>query len=226
MKRREAAVSEETKLPAACSWTKDASVWRRKDETVARTIDRCSIEDERCGEHPRPWQRSARYLSVVVLLLMFAAALMFAGCGGPDLDALTEQAVGLMSSGRYDDALPIQQQIAMLDPEDDQIRLELGFNYLNHQDEPALAAVAFEEAVALQQSARNETFLAQAQLAVGDEAAAEASLRKAVEIDGRYERAYAMLAELLERQGRAAEATAILEASQIAGTERAGEQGQ
>jgi len=42
-----------------------------------------------------------------------------------------------MSSADSTRRFPYRSAIATLDPEDAQIRVELGFNYLSHQDRPA-----------------------------------------------------------------------------------------
>ncbi len=39
--------------------------------------------------------------------------------------------------GRHDEALALQERVVALDPKDVQTRIELGFNYLNHQKRAA-----------------------------------------------------------------------------------------
>jgi hypothetical protein len=120
--------------------------------------------------------------------------------------ALSGEAVCLLQLHRYDEALVLQERVVALDPTDALTRVELGFNYLNHQGRDGDAVNVFEEAVALEPSAKNLVFLAQAQEAAGDVGAAEASLRRAIETDSAYGRAYAQLVSLLERQHRREEA--------------------
>jgi tetratricopeptide (TPR) repeat protein len=162
-------------------------------------------------------------LAAAILLVGFCS--VFAGCGS-ELDQLSEEAVALMGSGRYDDALPIQERIAALDPDDAQIRVELGFNYLNHQNDPARSVAIFREAVDLEPSAKHLTFLAQAYLGSGDLASAEATLQRAIDADGSYGHAYAVLVSLLERQGRTAEATELRQVAKSAGVPLATDSGQ
>lgn len=160
-------------------------------------------------------RRRALFLATLALLL-FGACLVPAGCG-PDLGQLTEEAVALMSSGRFDEALPIQEQIAALDPSDAQIRVELGFNYLSHQDRPADAVAVFKEAVDLEPSAKNVTFLAQAYIGADEPVSAEETLRQAIDTDKSYGHSYEVLVTLLERQGRTADVTELRQAADSAG---------
>jgi Flp pilus assembly protein TadD len=155
-------------------------------------------------------------LPLVLAVLLAGACLVLAGCG-KDLGQLTEEAVALMSSGRYDEALPLQERIASLDPHDAQIRVELGFNYLNHQSSPAKALTAFKEAVELESSAKYMSFLAQAYIGSGDSTSAETTLRRAIEADSSYGHSYALLVSLLEKQGRTAEAAQLRKAAESAG---------
>jgi Tfp pilus assembly protein PilF len=118
---------------------------------------------------------------------------------------------------KWDDALPVQEKAVALDPKETQIRVELGFNYLNHQGQPGKAVVVFQEAAALEPTAQYLGFLAQAQLAVGDQQTAEATLRQGLTKDKSYGHTYVLLIPLLERQGRTAEAAQLREAAQSAG---------
>lgn len=132
-------------------------------------------------------------------------------------EALSGLAVDLMLLRRYDEALPIQERLATLDPSDAQIRVELGFNYLNHQNSPQKAVKVLQKAVALEPTAKNLCFLAQAQDAAREGAAAEASLRRAISLDPGYERAYVLLIRLLDRSGRSDELATLLESAESHG---------
>ena len=46
------------------------------------------------------------------------------------------------------EVLPLQERLVCLDPKDAQTRVELAFNYLNHQGEQAKAVASLSEAVA------------------------------------------------------------------------------
>ncbi len=126
-----------------------------------------------------------------------------------DLPALNGLAVSLLTLQRYDEALRVQERIVALDPADAQTRTELGFNYLNHQNRPADAVWVLSEAAALVPSAKNLTFVAQAQIVAGQAEAAECYLRLAIEADRQYGFAYRVLAELLESTGRDGEAAEV-----------------
>lgn len=158
--------------------------------------------------------RHAAYLVLPIIFLILICA-VGAGCGPSepedDLDALTDAAVKLMSAGRFDEALPVQERIAAADPSDAQIRIELGFNYLNHQGRPADAVRVMSQAVALESSARNLTFLAQAQVVGGDPAGAEESLLGAIAADKAYPYSYAVLVRLLRDAGRSDEAQGFVD---------------
>lgn len=134
-----------------------------------------------------------------------------------DITALRGLAVDLYLMGRFSDALPYQEKVVALDSKDFQTRIELGFNYLNHQDEPGKAVAVLGEAATLEPSAKHMTFLAQAQLAAGEQEAAESTLRRAIEVDAGYGHAYVVLIGLLENQGRATEAATLREAALGAG---------
>jgi tetratricopeptide (TPR) repeat protein len=127
------------------------------------------------------------------------------------VEALSGAAVALMILQRYDEALTYQELVVAADPTDAQIRLELGFNYLGHQDRPLDAARVMGEAATIDPSAKNLTFWAQALEASGDLKGAEDALRKAIAVDAEYQYARSELVELLEAQGRMDEAAEVLE---------------
>ena len=222
MKRREAGVSKETLLPAATLRAKNAPGYCRKDGALAHRPNQNALING--ASKTRSRGRSCALLLVPIVLLV-VAGLVSAGCGS-DLGRLTEEAVALAGSGRFDEALPIQERIAGLDANDAQIRVELGFNYLNHQNNPAGAVAVFKEAVALEPSSKCMTFLAQAYIASGDSTAAETTLRQAIGADKSYGHSYAVLVSLLEKQGRTAEATELREAAESAGVTLALDEGQ
>jgi Flp pilus assembly protein TadD len=130
--------------------------------------------------------------------------------------AIKGLAADLYMMGTFDEALPMQEKQVALDPKDAQTRVELAFNYLNHQNEPSKAVVVLTQAAALEPTAQYLTFLAQAQIAMGDAKGAEATLHRAVTKDASYGHSYEVLATLLENEGRAAEAAQILEAAKSA----------
>ena len=134
-----------------------------------------------------------------------------------DLTAIKGLAGIFYVQRKWDEALPYQEKAVELDPREVQIRVELGFNYLNHQGEPAEAVRVLQEAVALEPTAKCLGFLAQAQLVVGDDQGAETTLRKALASDKSYPRSYTLLIALLERQGRAAEAAQLQAGAQSEG---------
>lgn len=128
----------------------------------------------------------------------------------PDNQAALEgAAVCLFSLKRFDEALVLQEKLAALDPTDAQIRVELGFNYLNHQERQADAARVLAEAAEIQPTAKNLCFLAQARVAVGETGPAEQVLRQAIDKEPGYAYSYQLLVELLEGQGRAQEAEEV-----------------
>jgi tetratricopeptide (TPR) repeat protein len=134
-----------------------------------------------------------------------------------DAVALEAAAVDLLLLGRYDEALPLQQRLVDLDPNEVQTRIELGFNYLNHQDRPGDAVRVMREAVALEPTAKNLTFLGQALSADGDVGGAEDSLRQAIKTDPTYAHSYAVLVGLLKDLGRGDEIAAVVEAAAAEG---------
>jgi tetratricopeptide (TPR) repeat protein len=222
MKRREAAVSQETALPAATLWAKKTPTYRRKDEALANG----SQEKARGKMAGTTLSRARNYGSSLVLVFIVIVACLVSGGCGPDLGRLSEEAVGLVSAGRFDEALPLQERVASLDPTDAQIRVELGFNYLNHQNDAARATTAFKQVVDLQPSAKNMTFLAQAYIASGDSTSAETTLRQAIESDSHYAHSYAVLVFLLEKQGRTADAAKLRAAAKNAGVTLTADAGQ
>jgi tetratricopeptide (TPR) repeat protein len=123
--------------------------------------------------------------------------------------ALSALGSDLMIQGRFDEALPIQEETVKLDSKDVQTRVELGFNYLNHQNRPSDAVRVLKEAAALDGSAKNLTFLAQAQAAAADTAGEEASLRQAIAKDPKYPHAYTLLRDLLVSLGRTQDAAQV-----------------
>lgn len=136
-----------------------------------------------------------------------------------DLKALSGAAVALMVLQRYEEALEYQELVVAADSKDAQIRVELGFNYLNHQERPVDAVRVFEEAVSLEPTAKNLTFLAQGQKGAGDLQNAERTLRRAIEVDPTYGYAYGQLAELLSQQGRVDEAMQVEDEARTLGVE-------
>jgi tetratricopeptide (TPR) repeat protein len=130
----------------------------------------------------------------------------------PDnLTALSGGAVALVVLRRYDEALDLQEHVIAADAHDALTRVELGFNYLNHQGRPLDAVRVLSEAVELEPTAKNLTFLAQAQKAAGGLEECERSLREAIVVDPGYGYAYGRLAGLLREEGRVDEATHLIE---------------
>jgi Tfp pilus assembly protein PilF len=190
--------------------------------------------------------RRRAVLTLVVLLLLASVVLFASACSNPLSEAQKAEQAGDLSSAatlyqerlktrpddltaikaladifymqrKWDEALPYQEKAIALDPKEAQIRVELGFNYLNHQSKPAEAVRVLQEAAALEPTAKYLAFLAQAQLAVGDDQGAEKTLRTALAADKSYPHTYTLLVQLLERQGRAAEATELRSAAEAAG---------
>jgi tetratricopeptide (TPR) repeat protein len=126
-----------------------------------------------------------------------------------DAKALNGLAMTLMLEHKYVEALPFQERVIAADPKDVQTRVELGFNYLNHQNRPNDAVRVLKEAAALDGSAKNLTFLAQAQAAAGKTDEAEQSLRLALKADPKYAYSYTVLIGLLEKNLRTAEAAEV-----------------
>ena len=134
-----------------------------------------------------------------------------------DLAALRGLAVDLYMMSEFDEALPVQEKVVALDAKDSQTRVELGFNYLNHQDDAVKAVAVLGEAAALEPAAKYLTFLAQAEIAAGEKQKAEETLRKALAADSSYGHAYTVLVGLLEGQRRLAEASELRDAAKSAG---------
>ncbi|OFW60564.1 MAG: hypothetical protein A2133_11930 [Actinobacteria bacterium RBG_16_64_13] len=132
-------------------------------------------------------------------------------------EALLGAALDLSFLGRFDEALVFQERLAAVDAEDAQIRTELGFNYLNHQDRPSDAVRVFAEAAVLEPSAKHLTYLAQAQLAAGEVAEAEETLRAAIGLDPSYANSYNVLVRLLQQNGRTNEAQQVVQEASLQG---------
>lgn len=182
---------------------------------------------------------------VVAVVLAVTVAAFAAGCGGQiseaqkaeeagdlgkaatlyqeQLDAHPDDLVSvkalagiLYMQRRWNDALPVQEKAVAMDPKEAQIRVELGFNYLNHQKAADKAVAVLAEAAALEHTAQRLSFLAQAQKAAGDKIAAEASLREALKVDKTYAFTYDLLVSLLSDQGKTAEADQVRQAAAAA----------
>jgi Tfp pilus assembly protein PilF len=108
----------------------------------------------------------------------------------------------LMLLGKFNEALPVQEKVVTLDAKDAQTRVELGFNYLNHQSQPAKAVEVLRQAATIQATAKNLTFLGQALIQAGDLAGAEESLNRALKADPKYAHSYVVLIGLLQKQNR------------------------
>jgi Flp pilus assembly protein TadD len=134
-----------------------------------------------------------------------------------DLQALNGLAVDLVLLREYAEALPVQERVVSLDREDVQTRVELGFNYLNHQDRPVDAVRVLSEASLLDPTAQHLTFLAQAQIRSGEDGRAEQTLRSAMEADPQYAHSYSVLSSLLLANGRTAEAAELKEEARLHG---------
>ena len=134
-----------------------------------------------------------------------------------DLTAVKALAGIFYIERKWDEALPFQEKAVALDPKESQIRVELGFNYLNHQSRPADAVRVLQEAATIEPTAKYLAFLAQAQAAAGDLQGAEKTLRTALATDKSYPHTYTLLISLLDRQGRTAEAAELRSAAEAAG---------
>lgn len=134
-----------------------------------------------------------------------------------NVEALEGVAVDLMFLGLHDEALVYQERLIALDEGDMQTRIDLGFNYLNRQDRPEDAARVLREAVEIERSAKNLSFLAQALIAAGDPTEGERRLREAIEMEPGYGHSYSILVKLLESQGRTDEAETIVEQGSLHG---------
>jgi tetratricopeptide (TPR) repeat protein len=136
-----------------------------------------------------------------------------------DLKTLAPLAVDLWLLGEYEAALPFQERVVALDRKDAQTRVELAFNYLNHQKQPAKAVEFLKQAVALQPSAKNLTFLAEAQIVASDSSGAEQSLDKALKTDPKYAFTYVVLLSLLTSENRTADAAKLREQAGLNGVD-------
>ncbi len=134
-----------------------------------------------------------------------------------DTNVLSAAAVDLLLLGRYDDALSLQERIVALDRADVLTRVELGFNYLNHQERSSDAVRVLCEATLLEPSGKNLAFLAQAQIASGDGTGAEQTLRRAINIEPTYPYSYVLLAKLLQNAGREQDAEQVEEQARLHG---------
>ena len=201
---------------------------------------------ETSGQRETGKVRRAVITMIVTVMLLVAAAAVAAGCSNPasearkaeqagdlttavslyqaqlkahpdDLQAVKALAGILYVERRWNDALPLQEKAVAMDPKEARIRVELGFNYLNHQNAADKAVTVFHEASDLEHTAQYLGFLAQAQTVAGDARAAEASLREALRVDKTYGRAYDLLTELLDQQGRTADAAAVRDTAKSAG---------
>ncbi len=113
-----------------------------------------------------------------------------------DIAAVRGMAVNLFLMRRYDQALPFQQLVVKLDDRDAQTRVELGLNYLVHQDEPLEATFVLREAATIDPSPRNRTLLAKALVAAGDPPAAVYQLRSVLASAPEYDYARQTLVQL------------------------------
>ncbi len=113
-----------------------------------------------------------------------------------DLASLKGLAVNLVLLRRFDEALPYQERTIAADPRDVQTRVELAFNYLNHQARPDAAVRVFQEAVALDPSPKHRTFLAQSLIASGNTAEARSILLDVMKVDPGYRYASTILRKL------------------------------
>ncbi len=193
------------------------------------------VMEERHGLHPMArWRFGYARLIVILAFLSFAVA----GCSDSLGDARALERTGdlagavslyrvfleknpnsisaleglgsdLMILGEYEDAMPVEERLITLDTKDAQTRVELGFNYLNHQNRPADAVRVLREAVNLDDSAKKLTFLGQAQVADDDTVGAETTLRQAMAKDPKYAHAYIVLRDLFVKIGRAQDAAHI-----------------
>jgi tetratricopeptide (TPR) repeat protein len=126
-----------------------------------------------------------------------------------NLEAMSGLAVVLELQGKFDEALPLQERVVEAEPTDVQTRIELGFNYLNHQNRSDEAVRVLEQAVDLDGTPKNMTFLAQAQAAAGDAEGAERTLRSAIELDPNYTYSYTVLIDLLQESQRDVDAAKV-----------------
>ena len=71
-----------------------------------------------------------------------------------DLGAIKGIAGVLYLERKWTEALPYQEKAVARDAREAQIRVELGFNYLNHQSSPQKALVVFQEASTIEPTVR------------------------------------------------------------------------
>ncbi|MBN1628817.1 MAG: tetratricopeptide repeat protein [Thermoleophilia bacterium] len=191
----------------------------------------------RFADHARHERRVRFFLALAAIM---AAVVLMTGCSDPvaeadslvaegdlsgaeslyrealasdpeNLEALCGMAVVLALQHRYDEALVAQERVVAVDLTDSLTRVELGFNYLNHQGRAEDAVRVLGEAAALDASAKNLTFLAQAQAVAGRTKDAERTLEEALGIDPTYQHAYQVLVKVLEDDGRTDEASRVRE---------------
>ena len=179
-------------------------------------------------------------LSAVGIVLVLLLGVVSAGCSSRSDEALHFDAQGNLKAGmaiyqqiikqdpnnvgalagmgsdlfltqEFNQALPFEERTVELDHKDAETRIELGFNYLNHQNRPADAVCMFAEAASLDGSAKNFCFLAEAQRVTGSVVAAKASLHKAIDKDPKYAYSYQLLIVILDSQGRSDDAAAVFQ---------------
>jgi tetratricopeptide (TPR) repeat protein len=124
--------------------------------------------------------------------------------------AIEDAAVRFFRMGCFDEALVLEEKLAAVDPKNAQIRVELGFNYLNYQDRAADAVRVLTEAAEIQPTAKFLCFLSQAHSAAGDTRLAEQDLNHAIQTDPGYVHSYQLMVALLEDQGRTGEAQEVV----------------
>ena len=201
------------------------------------------------GKEKRPyWRRGRGAYLLPITVFVVAAAIILTSCGGAssrarsleekgdlkgavaayrevvghnpnDVKSLELLGADLMLLGDYNGALPIQERVVALDPKDVQTRVELAFNYLNHQNQPVKAVEHLTQAVAVEPSAKNLSFLGRAQIVIGDPSEAEQSLDKALKTDPKYAYSYVVLLSLLNSQGRSADVSALKEQARVNGVD-------
>jgi tetratricopeptide (TPR) repeat protein len=137
-------------------------------------------------------------------------------------EAIKGLAVDLFLTGDFNGALPYEEKVVAADPKDAQTRMELGFNYLNHQGQAAKAVQVLSEVVELEPTAKSLTYLGQAEMGAKQTAQAEQTLRQAIAKEPSYGRAYTVLIQLLEQQGRTADAEQARSAAAGAGAKLEG----
>jgi len=134
-----------------------------------------------------------------------------------DIEALSGAATALWLLGRYDEALPFQEKVVEADPEDAQTRMELGFNYLNHQGRALDAVHVLEEGVMIEESEQMLMYLGLAKRESGNLRGAEEAFREVIEINPSNGYAYNLLVSLLADQGRTEDAALVVEEARANG---------